>query len=86
MDLLASVKVPPLGYSIRYEFGIFDQVIRDGWQCMISNASCTTNCFAPVVHDLLKEGFGIAEGVMTGLLGASGRCLSPVASLLKIGC
>jgi glycogen phosphorylase len=32
MDSLASVKVPALGYGIRYEFGIFDQVIRDGWQ------------------------------------------------------
>ena len=32
---------------------------------VISNASCTTNCLAPVVHVLLKEGFGIAEGLMT---------------------
>jgi starch phosphorylase len=32
MDSLASVEVPALGYGIRYEFGIFDQVIRDGWQ------------------------------------------------------
>src|SRR5947207_14185854 len=30
-----------------------------------SNASCTTNCLAPVVHVLLKEGFGIEEGLMT---------------------
>src|ERR1044071_8979161 len=32
MDSLASVEVPALGYGIRYEFGIFDQVIRNGWQ------------------------------------------------------
>src|SRR5678815_185662 len=32
---------------------------------VISNASCTTNCLAPVVHVLLKEGFGIEEGLMT---------------------
>lgn len=32
---------------------------------MVSNASCTTNCLAPVVHVLLKEGFGIDEGLMT---------------------
>jgi starch phosphorylase len=32
MDSLASVEVPAIGYGIRYEFGIFDQLIRDGWQ------------------------------------------------------
>src|SRR6185312_1618487 len=31
----------------------------------VSNASCTTNCLAPVVHVVLKEGFGLAEGLMT---------------------
>ena len=37
MDSLASVEVPAVGYGIRYEFGIFDQVIRDGWQCEITD-------------------------------------------------
>lgn len=32
---------------------------------IISNASCTTNCLAPVVHVLLKEGIGVEEGIMT---------------------
>jgi glyceraldehyde 3-phosphate dehydrogenase len=32
---------------------------------IISNASCTTNCLAPIVHVLLKEGFGIDDGLMT---------------------
>ena len=32
---------------------------------VISNASCTTNCLAPVVHVLLKEGIGLTEGLMT---------------------
>src|SRR3989304_1495395 len=32
---------------------------------IISNASCTTNCLAPVVHVLLKEGIGIEVGIMT---------------------
>jgi starch phosphorylase len=37
MDSLASVEVPAIGYGIRYEFGIFDQVIRDGWQYEITD-------------------------------------------------
>jgi glycogen phosphorylase len=32
MDSLATLNVPAVGYGIRYEFGIFDQTIRDGWQ------------------------------------------------------
>ncbi|MBI5399097.1 type I glyceraldehyde-3-phosphate dehydrogenase, partial [Candidatus Saganbacteria bacterium] len=32
---------------------------------ILSNASCTTNCLAPVVHVLLKEGIGIETGLMT---------------------
>jgi glyceraldehyde 3-phosphate dehydrogenase len=32
---------------------------------IISNASCTTNCLAPLVHVLLKDGFGVEEGLMT---------------------
>jgi glyceraldehyde 3-phosphate dehydrogenase len=32
---------------------------------IVSNASCTTNCLAPVVHVILKEGIGIETGLMT---------------------
>ena len=32
---------------------------------VVSNASCTTNCLAPVVHVMMKEGFGIETGLMT---------------------
>jgi starch phosphorylase len=32
LDSLASLEVPSLGYGIRYEFGIFEQDLRDGWQ------------------------------------------------------
>jgi len=32
---------------------------------VVSNASCTTNCLAPVVYVLLKEGIGIETGLMT---------------------
>jgi starch phosphorylase len=32
MDSMATLDRPAIGHGIRYEFGIFDQVIRDGWQ------------------------------------------------------
>merc|ERR1712039_391607 len=32
---------------------------------VVSNASCTTNCLAPIVHVLMKEGIGIEKGLMT---------------------
>ena len=32
---------------------------------IVSNASCTTNCLAPIVHVLLKEGIGVEKGLMT---------------------
>jgi len=37
MDSLATLGVPAVGYGIRYEFGIFDQEIRDGWQVEITD-------------------------------------------------
>jgi starch phosphorylase len=32
MDSMATLEIPTIGYGIRYEFGIFEQEIRDGWQ------------------------------------------------------
>ena len=32
MDSLATLQIPAIGYGIRYEFGIFEQRIEDGWQ------------------------------------------------------
>jgi glycogen phosphorylase len=32
LDSLANLEIPAIGYGIRYEFGIFRQVMRDGWQ------------------------------------------------------
>ena len=37
MDSLATMGIPAFGYGIRYEFGIFDQEIRDGWQVEITD-------------------------------------------------
>jgi len=37
LDSLATLEVPAIGYGIRYEFGIFDQSIRDGWQVEVTD-------------------------------------------------
>jgi starch phosphorylase len=37
LDSLASVEIPAIGYGIRYEFGIFDQTLHDGWQVEITD-------------------------------------------------
>jgi starch phosphorylase len=37
LDSLATLEVPAIGYGIRYEFGIFDQQIRDGWQIELTD-------------------------------------------------
>jgi starch phosphorylase len=37
LDSLATLEIPSIGYGIRYEFGIFDQEIRDGWQAEVTD-------------------------------------------------
>ncbi|WP_239121538.1 MULTISPECIES: glycogen/starch/alpha-glucan phosphorylase [Spirulina sp. CCY15215] len=37
MDSLSTLEIPAIGYGIRYEFGIFDQEIHDGWQVEITD-------------------------------------------------
>ncbi len=37
LDSLASLEIPALGYGIRYEFGIFNQDIKEGWQVELTD-------------------------------------------------
>lgn len=37
MDSLSTLEIPAFGYGIRYEFGIFDQTIKDGWQVELTD-------------------------------------------------
>ncbi len=37
LDSLATQQIPGIGYGIRYEFGIFDQALRDGWQVELTD-------------------------------------------------
>jgi starch phosphorylase len=38
LDSMATLEIPAIGYGIRYEFGLFDQVIKDGWQVEVTDA------------------------------------------------
>ncbi|HVU25023.1 MAG TPA: type I glyceraldehyde-3-phosphate dehydrogenase [Opitutus sp.] len=59
------ISAPAKGEDITVVMGVNDDKLDLAKHNVISNASCTTNCLAPVVHVLLKEGFGVAEGLMT---------------------
>jgi glyceraldehyde 3-phosphate dehydrogenase len=59
------ISAPAKGEDITVVMGVNHDKYDASAHHIISNASCTTNCLAPVVHVLLKEGFGIAEGLMT---------------------
>jgi starch phosphorylase len=37
LDSMATLEIPSIGYGIRYEFGIFDQQIHDGWQIELTD-------------------------------------------------
>ena len=37
LDSLAALGYPAIGYGIRYEFGIFNQIIKDGWQVEVTD-------------------------------------------------
>lgn len=37
IDSLATLEIPAIGYGIRYEYGIFDQDIKEGWQVEITD-------------------------------------------------
>src|SRR5438309_10123283 len=59
------ISAPAKGEDITLVMGVNHEKYDAGKHSIISNASCTTNCLAPVVHVLLKDGFGIEEGLMT---------------------
>ena len=59
------ISAPGKGEVKTIVIGVNEQEYDSAKHNIVSNASCTTNCLAPVVHVLLKEGFGIETGLMT---------------------
>src|SRR5947209_8369737 len=59
------ISAPAKGEDITVVMGVNHEKYDPAKHTIISNASCTTNCLAPVVHVLLRDGFGIEEGLMT---------------------
>src|SRR5438093_7769728 len=59
------ISAPAKGEDITILMRVNHEKYDPARHVIISNASCTTNCLAPVVHVLLKEGYGIEEGLMT---------------------
>jgi len=59
------ISAPAKEEDITVVIGVNDDKYDAAKHNIISNASCTTNCLAPLVHVLIKEGFGVAEGLMT---------------------
>ena len=59
------ISAPAKGEDITVVMGVNDDKLDVAQHSIISNASCTTNCLAPLVHVILKEGFGLEEGLLT---------------------
>ncbi len=59
------ISAPAKGEVKTIVMGVNDQEYDPAKHNIVSNASCTTNCLAPLVHVLLKEGIGIETGLMT---------------------
>ena len=59
------ISAPAKGEDITIVMGVNHEKYDAAKHHIVSNASCTTNCLAPLVYAVLKEGFGLTEGLMT---------------------
>jgi len=59
------ISAPAKGDIRTFVMGVNHEEYDSSKHNIVSNASCTTNCLAPLVHVLLKEGVGIETGLMT---------------------
>ena len=61
------ISAPAKNEDITIVMGVNDGKYDPAKHHIISNASCTTNCLVPLVYVMLKEGFGLEEGLMTAV-------------------
>jgi glyceraldehyde 3-phosphate dehydrogenase len=58
------VSAPSSGADATFVMGVNDGTFDPGAHKVVSNASCTTNCFVPMVK-VLDDAFGVERGLMT---------------------
>src|SRR5215475_844655 len=58
------VSAPSSGADATFVMGVNDDTFDPAKHKVVSNASCTTNCFVPMVK-VLDDAFGIERGLMT---------------------
>ena len=59
------ITAPAKGELKTFVMGVNEEEYDPKKHHVVSNASCTTNCLAPIVHVIIKEGIGIDKGGMT---------------------
>jgi glyceraldehyde 3-phosphate dehydrogenase len=58
------ISAPATGVDATFVVGVNDDTFDPATQTIVSNASCTTNCFVPMVK-VLDDAFGVEKGLMT---------------------
>lgn len=59
------ISAPGKGDVKTIVMGVNENEYNPAEHAIVSNASCTTNCLAPLVYVILKEGIGVEKGLMT---------------------
>ena len=60
----SSCRAPSKGADATFVMGVNDETFDPDQHKVVSNASCTTNCFVPMVK-ILDDAFGVERGLMT---------------------
>src|SRR5205814_10368062 len=58
------ISAPAKGADATFVLGVNDDTFDPAQHTVVSNASCTTNCFVPMIK-VLDDAFGVEKGLMT---------------------